>query len=142
MADKKQKRTVAGRRPVAAQERAVARVSKKTERPVAINNPCTGCEMNCVTCVRNEAQVLRQAACLTMKEKSAEFTTSLWQSALKGNTNCAKMLLAVVGKRPEKVDTKKNRPDRSLAINLAAQPEWQEPEAREEVGAERLAEAG
>jgi hypothetical protein len=76
-----------------------------------------------------------------MKRKSAEFTEALWFKAKQGDVSSAKVLLFLVEKRPEKADAKKDRPERSLAINLAAQPEWEGHEAREDVGVGSLAAA-
>ncbi len=95
--------------------------------PVIIDGPCPGCEMDCSTCQVTGAQVLRQAACLTMKARSTEITRSLGTKAAEGDLQSAKILLALMMESTQgKTSARKPRQIRSMAQDLEAEPQWEE----------------
>ena len=70
--------------------------------------------------------MLREAACRTVRENAQKLTASLMGKALAGDAGCTKMFLSLVEKRPEKEAGGKKKRCRSIALELAAEPQWTE----------------
>ena len=70
--------------------------------------------------------MLREAACRTVRDNALRLTGSLMNRAMNGDANCARVFLSLVEKRPEKEATSKKKRCRSIALELAAEPQWKE----------------
>lgn len=72
-------------------------------------------------------RTLRKAAGKAVGENSEKITASLLKGMLAGKAVSAKLLLDLAVQEPENEDEGRNRRGRSVASDLAAEPEWQEP---------------
>jgi hypothetical protein len=72
-------------------------------------------------------RTLREAAGKAVGENSAEITASLLKAILEGKLNSGKMLFELAELQPEHEDEGTVRRRWSVAVALAAEPEWQEP---------------
>ena len=75
----------------------------------------------------SSAQTMRKMARQTVKQNSAAFAESLYKKASEGDVNSAKLLLSLMEAQPEKASAKKKRRGRTEAMELATEPDWQEP---------------
>jgi hypothetical protein len=80
-------------------------------------------------CTGSGAKILREAAGKAVNEKGKEIAESLLKGALKGNVSSAKLWLSLADLKQEQEDAGKRRHGWSTAQALAAEPQWQEPEA-------------
>jgi hypothetical protein len=75
---------------------------------------------------------LRRAVGNQVRENSEKIAKSLVDSTLKGNSNSARLVVALVDKRPRnKAELKKltkavSKTRRSTAMDLASEPQWQD----------------
>jgi hypothetical protein len=96
------------------------------EQTTAEKDPCTECDLDCITCQVNGAKTLRLAACQTLKRESKLISNSLATKAKAGDANSTKLLLLLTETQPVKEGAKKKRRGRSAAQELAAEQEWSE----------------
>jgi hypothetical protein len=109
--------------------------SKKKVRAATKKAPSSGVELNdsncsdlgCTNCDVSSAETLRKIACQTVKRNATEIANSLSRRASAGDRNSARLLLLLAESQLEKANGKKKRAGRSEAMELAAEPEWQEP---------------
>ena len=80
---------------------------------------------------------LSEEALKLVDEKAAEIARSLYDSTLDGHALSARLLVELAEGNVEAEEAVSMRPLRSLAFDLAAEPEWQPeaPEAAAETGA-------
>ena len=84
-------------------------VGKEQERRPRKKNPCSGCDLECSTCLVSGARTMREAACRTVKQKSAEIADWLGTNAANGDVNSTKLLLSLAGPQTDKGRTRKSR---------------------------------
>jgi hypothetical protein len=102
-------------------------VGKEQERRPRKKNPCSGCDLECSTCLVSGARTMREAACRTVKQKSAEIADWLGTNAANGDVNSTKLLLSLAGPQTDKGRTRNSRSGGSAANDFASEPRWQEP---------------
>jgi hypothetical protein len=78
-------------------------------------------------CAVKGVKILREAAGKKVGENSGKIAQSLLDGALGGDVNSAKLLLSLAELEPEQEDAGNPQLGWSLALALAAEPEWQEP---------------
>jgi hypothetical protein len=83
---------------------------------------------------KKAAESLRNAASIVVAENSNKLSQFLLDETFKGSITSAKLLISLVVPAKADKDKGKKRSGRSLAMNLAAEPLWQEPMT--EAGAE------
>jgi hypothetical protein len=71
-------------------------------------------------------RALRKAADKTVEDNSARITASLLKEILEGKLRSGKMLFELAEPQAEKEGASKRGRRRSVAMELAAEPEWQE----------------
>ena len=76
---------------------------------------------------KKAAEGLRKAASKVVAEDSNLLSKFLRKKAYKGSITSAKLLISLVETAKADKDKGKKRSGRSLAMNLAAEPVWQEP---------------
>jgi hypothetical protein len=86
------------------------------------------------------ASMLNEAADKTLEENSSEIAKSLLANTLKGNVSSIRMLMELAGGPAESGKAGTKRRFRSIAKELAAEPEWSDDaiEAAAETGARQL----
>lgn len=67
---------------------------------------------------------LRQAIGKEVREQSEEIARSLVKSTLAGNSSNARLVVSLVDKRKKKKIEAESKRGESVAINLAAEPQW------------------
>lgn len=72
----------------------------------------------------NKAKMLNKEALKIMDEKAIEIAMSLLDSTLKGHVLSARMLVELAEENMEADEAMMMRPLRSVALNLAEEPEW------------------
>jgi hypothetical protein len=78
-------------------------------------------------CAGKGVKTLRKAAGKAVGKNSGKIADSLLQGALKGDLNSTKLLLSLAELEPAQENAGKSRHGWSVALALAAEPEWQEP---------------
>jgi len=99
--------------------------------------PCCGCGIGKKQSLNGGARTLRQLAFQTVQDNGARIAKSLLKQTLGGDFSSAKLLISLAEPRAEKEGArKKNRRGRSVALDLAEEPQWcdQETEATAETG--------
>jgi|SRR5271166_2186825 len=72
---------------------------------------------------------LNEAALKLVDEKAAEIAQSLYDSTIDGHMLSARLLVELAEGNVEAEEAVTMRPLRSLALNLAAEPEWRDEES-------------
>jgi hypothetical protein len=108
------------------EQKKLEQVCKEQKQQPRKKDPCSGCELDCSTCEVNGTRTLRRVACRTVKRKSAAITNSLAKMAIKGSLSSAKLLISLAGPATEKAGPKKSRRGRTDAMDLAAEPGWED----------------
>jgi hypothetical protein len=67
---------------------------------------------------------LKRAANKTLEKNCTKIAQSLLDHTLKGNVQSARLLVALAEGPTESVDAEETRDRRSVATELAAEPEW------------------
>ena len=99
----------------------------KRKRTVGKKERCSESKTGCSDCVVGGETRLRRAACDMVREKSTEIAEAMVKKAIEGESNSAKLLLALMNPKGRVGVEKKKRQGRSTARMLAAEPEWQGP---------------
>jgi hypothetical protein len=73
---------------------------------------------------KGKAKKLSEAALKIMDENAPEFAAFLYDSTLAGDSKSARMLVNLATDSVERQEAAKNRPFRSVALELAQQPQW------------------
>ncbi len=76
---------------------------------------------------KKAAESLRKAASNVVEKNSNQLSQFLLDETYKGSITSAKLLISLVVPAKADKDKGKRRSGRSLAMNLAAEPVWQEP---------------
>jgi hypothetical protein len=110
---------------------------KKRVRAAKKKEPISGCDLGrsncsalgCTNCDLSSAEILRKIACQTVRRDGSAIANSLSRRASAGDATSAKLLLSLAEAKLAKAGGKKKKAGRSQAMELAAEPEWQEPVA-------------
>lgn len=77
--------------------------------------------------VRGGIRTLQVAVDEQIGERAAEIAVKMVNLAVKGNVSSAKFLVSLALMAIEGAEEEKDQKQRSFALELAAEPEWQEP---------------